>query len=62
MPKQKNSSYYLKKTFNEHHDKKLREQNTESNTNLDCEDGNNWHSYWNCNKNQGMHSVRWKGE
>ena len=38
MPKQKNSSYYLKKTFNEHHDKKLREQNTESNTNLDCED------------------------
>ena len=41
MPKQKNSSYYLKKTFNEHHDKKLREQNTESNTNLDCEDGNN---------------------
>ena len=39
MPKQKNSSYYLKTTFNEHHDKKLREQNTESTTNLDCEDG-----------------------
>ena len=36
--KTENSSYYLKKTFNEHHDKKLREQNTECNTNLDCED------------------------
>ena len=29
----------FEKTFNEHHEKKLKEENTENNTNLDCEDG-----------------------
>ena len=28
----------FKKMFNEHHEKKLKEENTENNTNLDCED------------------------
>ena len=39
MLNQKKSTYYLKKTFNEHHERKLNEENTENNTNLDCEDG-----------------------
>ena len=29
----------FEKTFNEHHEKKLKEENTENKTNLDCEDG-----------------------
>ena len=29
----------FEKTFNEHHEKKLKEENTENNTNLDYEDG-----------------------
>ena len=29
---------FFKKMFNEHHEKKLKEENTENNTNLDCED------------------------
>ena len=29
----------FKKTFNENHEKKLKEENTENNTNLDCENG-----------------------
>ena len=29
----------FEKIFNEHHEKKLKEENTENNTDLDCEDG-----------------------
>ena len=32
-------SLLFEKTFNEHHEQKLNEENTENNTNLDCEDG-----------------------
>ena len=39
MLKQKNSSYYLKQTFSEHHENILKEENIEKNGNLDCEDG-----------------------
>ena len=37
--KAENSFYYLKKTYNEHDEKKFKEEYIENNTNLDCENG-----------------------
>ena len=55
--KAENSFYYLKKTYNEHDEKKFKEEYIENNTNLDCENGVvNGILTKTAEKNQGKHS------